>query len=374
MTRILAIISLLFLFNYSAPLIEQKLDQTDKVQAIDKIQSEVNIPEFMSAIGQIFAQVEQLLKQLNVNLEELPKTPKKEEPIEKIELQTPDKQLFSISNIELGQTKEQIEMNVGAAKRSSLNEYGSDWYAYHTNYHNFLMVMYDGNNKASGVYTDQDLISSANGIKRGSSKDEVHTILGNPLKQIQKRRYVYQFEEDRDYDVYLQDNAYVTIFYDKHEGNTVTAMQIIRKDIEDEKTDFYTKASPELKEGFEYQMFDLTNAARVNHQLPVLTWDEHVRETARKHSSDMAVNNYFDHTNLKGQSPFDRMKEDDIIFRLAGENLAYGQFSSIFAHEGLMNSLGHRENILREGYRYLGVGVAFNNESHPYYTENFYAK
>ncbi|MBS4210984.1 MULTISPECIES: CAP-associated domain-containing protein [Neobacillus] len=374
MTRILAIISLLFLFNYSAPLIEQKLDHTDKVQAIDKIQSEVNIPEIMSAIGQIFAQVEQLLKQLNLNLEELPKTPKKEEPIEKIELQTPDKQLFSISNIELGQTKEQIEMNVGAAKRSSLNEYGSDWYAYHNNYHNFFMVMFDENNKASGVYTDQDLISSTNGIKRGSPKDEVHTILGNPLKQIQKGRYVYQFEEDRDYDVYLQDNAYVTIFYDKHEGNTVTAMQMIRKDIEDKKADFYTKASPELKEGFEYQMFDLTNAARVNHQLPVLTWDDHVRETARKHSSDMAVNDYFDHTNLKGQSPFDRMKQDDIIFRLAGENLAYGQFSSIFAHEGLMNSLGHRENILREGYRYLGVGVAFNNESHPYYTENFYAK
>ncbi|EKN67647.1 SCP-like extracellular [Neobacillus bataviensis LMG 21833] len=35
------------------------------------------------------------------------------------------------------------------------------------------------------------------------------------------------------------------------------------------------------------------------------------------------------------------MKEDHIIFYLAGENLAYGQLSSIFAHEGLMNSLGH---------------------------------
>ncbi|MEH7309085.1 CAP domain-containing protein [Neobacillus drentensis] len=77
---------------------------------------------------------------------------------------------------------------------------------------------------------------------------------------------------------------------------------------------------------------------------------------------------------MKGQSPFDRMKADDISFHLAGENLAYGQFSSIFAHEGLMNSLGHRENILRAGYEYLGVGVAFNNESQPYYTENFFAK
>jgi uncharacterized protein YkwD len=67
------------------------------------------------------------------------------------------------------------------------------------------------------------------------------------------------------------------------------------------------------------------------------------------------------------------MKDDDVRFHLAGENLAYGQFSSIFAHEGLMNSLGHRKNILREEYEYLGVGVAFNNESQPYYTQNFFA-
>ena len=39
-----------------------------------------------------------------------------------------------------------------------------------------------------------------------------------------------------------------------------------------------------------------------------------------------------------------------------------------------MNSKGHRENILQPDFQYLGVGVAFNSESHPYYTQNFYAK
>jgi uncharacterized protein YkwD len=87
----------------------------------------------------------------------------------------------------------------------------------------------------------------------------------------------------------------------------------------------------------------------------------------------MAVNNYFDHTNLQGESPFDRIKEDGIQYTLAGENLAYGQFSSIFAHEGLMNSLGHRKNIIKSGFEYLGVGVAFNEEAQPYYTQNYYA-
>ncbi|MDA6131258.1 CAP domain-containing protein, partial [Escherichia coli] len=69
-----------------------------------------------------------------------------------------------------------------------------------------------------------------------------------------------------------------------------------------------------------------------------------------------------------------RMQADEVSFMVAGENLASGQFSSIFAHEGLMNSLGHRKNILRADYEFLGVGVAFNSKSQPYYTENFYAK
>lgn len=50
---------------------------------------------------------------------------------------------------------------------------------------------------------------------------------------------------------------------------------------------------------------------------------------------------------------------------MAGENLAYGQQNSIFAHEGLMNSLGHRKNILNTNFSTLGVGVDFNeNDNH----------
>ena len=85
----------------------------------------------------------------------------------------------------------------------------------------------------------------------------------------------------------------------------------------------------------------------------------------------MADNNYFSHDNLQGLSPFDRIKEDGIGFKRAGENLAYGQSSSIFAHEGLMNSKGHRENILLKDYSSLGIGVDFNQEMQPYYSEEF---
>ena len=88
----------------------------------------------------------------------------------------------------------------------------------------------------------------------------------------------------------------------------------------------------------------------------------------------MAENNYFGHTNLNGESPFDRLAEDNIDFTMAGENLAAGQPSSIFAHQGLMNSEGHRKNILKKDFRQMSVGVSFQEDGHPLYTETFLTK
>ncbi|WHZ00484.1 CAP-associated domain-containing protein [Neobacillus sp. YX16] len=375
MFRFLRLIAILFLIYISWPFIAKQLDNSE-IQAnfVSSIKDNLEVPETISVL---YDDIQQILKQLGFQLDEMQQTQEKskEEPLEKVELTPPSEQTFSVHNIELGNEKAEIEHNLGIAKRVSVNEYEANWHAYHENYHDFFMVMYDDNNKAAGLYTNQDLLASTNGIKIGnSSKESVRSILGEPITKIQKGMVIYQLQEDSDNDLFLLDDAYVTIFYDKHETDTVTAIQIISKSLEENKKDFYTEASPTLKEGFEYQMFDLTNAARINHQLPILTWDDHVRETAREHSADMAENDYFDHKNLEGQSPFDRMKEDAVAFHTAGENLAYGQLSSIFAHEGLMNSLGHRENILRQDYEYLGVGVAFNEKSQPYYTQNYYAK
>lgn len=297
-----------------------------------------------------------------------------ETPVEKPKLFTPSEQTFSLYNIEIGAKKSDVEKVLGEATRVSVNEYGLNWYTYHENYHNYIQIMYNDVEQVVGLFTNQDLIASATSIKLGSSKDEVRTKFGEPTTRIQKGFVIYELQVDADYDVYQLDDSYVTIFYDIHENNTVTAIQLIHEELEKGKKDFYTKASDLLREGFELQMFDLTNATRVQHGLKALVWDEQVRETARKHSADMAEHNYFNHTNLEGQSPFDRMLADQITFSVAGENLAYGQFSSIFAHEGLMNSIGHRKNILQADFDYLGVGVAFNGESHPYYTQNYYAK
>ncbi|MCM3321138.1 MULTISPECIES: CAP domain-containing protein [Cytobacillus] len=300
--------------------------------------------------------------------------PAEEESVEKPALSEPDSQTISVYNFEIGEKKAEVENTLGSPQRITSNEYGSKWHAYHDNYHHFIMISYDENELINGIYTNQDLITSKNGFQMNMTKEEVTEIFGEPISAIRKGITNYQYATDSNYALYEVDDSYLTVFYDIHENNQVTAIQLIAKELELNKVGFYGEKSAALKEGFEFQLFDLTNAERVNYHLPTLTWDDPVRQTARDHSADMAVNNYFGHDNLKGESPFDRMNADDILFRTAGENLAYGQFSSIFAHEGLMNSAGHRKNILKEDYQLLGVGVAFNDDNQPYFTENFYTK
>ncbi|WP_350063108.1 CAP domain-containing protein [Peribacillus frigoritolerans] len=340
------------------------------------VRSFINGPEVTTALEKLSTGVSSLIGSLTETLDTASEKESQEtEKVKKPALEAPADASFSVRNIEIGDTKDDVEKKAGEAKRNTLNEYGVDWFAYHENYQNFFMVAYDNNNKVVGLYTNQDLISSKEGIKRGTPKETVTGKMAEPVTKLLKGNVYYQIRSDGgEYDMFEMDNSYVTIFYDKHEKNTVTAIQIIDAKLEKQKSGYFAEAGPGLKKGFEYQLFDLTNASRVNHDLSVLTWDKRVKVTAQDHSADMAVNQYFNHTNLEGESPFDRMEDDKINFRMAGENLAAGQISSIFAHEGLMNSIGHRENKLQKDFESLGVGVAFDEENKPYYTENYLTK
>lgn len=294
-----------------------------------------------------------------------------QEQVEPLELSTPKEQHFSIGNVEIGDSKGSVDEIYGEPERISENEYGVNWSAYHENYGNFMMVAYDDAGTVRGLYTNQDMISSQSDLTLGDSKELVNETLGEPEDVIQSGPFNYQVSNQEEYDVYQMDGNHTTIFYDIHQENSVTAVQIIDENLEAEKDGIYPTGNESLREGLEYQLFDVTNAARVKHDLQPLEWRSEVGDTARKHSADMAENEYFSHTNLDGQSPFDRMTEDDISYSTAGENLAAAQFSSIYAHHGLMNSEGHRENILHNRFDELGVGVAFDDDNRPYYTEKF---
>lgn len=113
-----------------------------------------------------------------------------------------------------------------------------------------------------------------------------------------------------------------------------------------------TRPRPDL----EKQMLDLVNQERQAAGLNPLAPDPQLTEVARKHSADMFARGYFAHDTPEGKSPFDRMREAGVSFLTAGENLALAPTIPV-AHTGLMNSPGHRANILRPQFGRVGIGV-----------------
>lgn len=277
---------------------------------------------------------------------------------------------YSIRGVNIDDSASAVRGKFGAPIRATQNEYGTQWNTYHQNYQNFFMVSYH-NGKVGALYTNQPVFNGPKGIKIGSRKTQVRQVLGAPLKYVQKNGTNYEIADDQ-YDTYLINGTYVTFFYDKFRSNTLTAVQLVKKEVEMSKSGYYGSKSLAVQQGFAYQLFDLTNATRKKEGFSILKWNSTIAGTAKRHSADMAKNNYFDHYNKQVESPFDRMHKDGIRYSIAGENIAMGQFSSIYAHEALMNSMSHRTNILQPKWTYLGVGVVSNKENLPYYTEDYF--
>jgi uncharacterized protein YkwD/uncharacterized membrane protein required for colicin V production len=106
----------------------------------------------------------------------------------------------------------------------------------------------------------------------------------------------------------------------------------------------------------ERQLFELVNAERGARGLALLAWDEALVGVGRAHAEEMFRLKYFGHISPVTGTPFERIRAAGISFTRVGENLAYAQSVTI-AHRGLMESQGHRENILRPDFARGAVGV-----------------
>lgn len=114
-------------------------------------------------------------------------------------------------------------------------------------------------------------------------------------------------------------------------------------------------------ENLEFAMIEKVNLEREKVGLSPLVFDIKLREIARNHSADMFRRGYFAHRSPEGKDVSDRAQELNISFLVIGENLAYAPILEL-AHQGLMNSPGHRANILGAGYHKIGIGIASSNQ------------
>lgn len=111
----------------------------------------------------------------------------------------------------------------------------------------------------------------------------------------------------------------------------------------------------------------LANMERVQHlgRMYQLVWHAGAAGAARAHSWDQLRRGYVSHESPEGEDVAVRLRRFHIFYHAAGENIAWlkGAGGPTWAnvariHRGLMDSPGHRANLLEPRFRSLGVGIA----------------
>lgn len=120
----------------------------------------------------------------------------------------------------------------------------------------------------------------------------------------------------------------------------------------------------------EAKMVNLVNQARNGQGVKALTVNSQLVTLARRKSQDMVDKNYFSHTSPTYGSPFDMMKSAGVKYSTAGENIA-GAATTESAHQNLMNSPGHRANILNSSFTQIGIGIVSGSQYGKIFTQMF---
>jgi|GEM_PF-4939234 len=95
-----------------------------------------------------------------------------------------------------------------------------------------------------------------------------------------------------------------------------------------------------------------------------LTWNENLAETAKAHSNDMSVKNYFSHTTPSGIGFGQRISDNGYSYTTAAENIAMGQKTEREVVLGWLGSYGHCKNIMLGTVKEMGVA---RSDGHGFY-------
>jgi serralysin len=121
---------------------------------------------------------------------------------------------------------------------------------------------------------------------------------------------------------------------------------------------------------YEMQMLALVNAARSANGLQPLAINSRLNTSAETHSRWMLSADVFSHTGAGGSSATDRMRAAGYVFSgvsASGENIAWQSERGatgiaddvVNLFNNLMNSSGHRANILNPNFDEIGIGIEF---------------
>ena len=248
------------------------------------------------------------------------------------------------------------------------SEYVGEFRVIQQNDHFRMILVNDG--VVTGGYTNSSNVAFDRINIEGLYQSDIREIYGEPETRVRRGMKRMNVSND-EYDVYDLGDRLVYFFYDVHLDYKTNGLLIFYKDEYTQFEDLYNHPS-----AFDNarMLFHLVNSTRQEYGYNILQLDELAANAALDHSKDMAAKGYFEHVSPEGVALKDRLLRNNVQFRFAGENIAMGHTSAIFVHHSLLNSVDHRRNLLHPDFTHLGVGVSYNEESIPYYTENYVQK
>ena len=119
-----------------------------------------------------------------------------------------------------------------------------------------------------------------------------------------------------------------------------------------------SKETEDYEEAMEMQVVEIVNRERAKLNLSPLLIDESLMKSCDTRAKELVEK--YSHDRPNGESFLTIIT---MPYRSAGENIAYGQKDAQVIMSSWMNSEGHRENILFEGYTHIGVGCYKKNNT-----------
>jgi uncharacterized protein YkwD len=123
----------------------------------------------------------------------------------------------------------------------------------------------------------------------------------------------------------------------------------------------------------EQTIVDLVNQQRQQAGLGALQVSSQLVEEAQIQSTDMAELGVMDHVLPGSALPTlqDRAQYVGYNYSYLGENIAFNYPDDNSVMTAWMNSPGHRANILDPNFTQMGVGIVYDGQGEPYYTQEF---
>lgn len=113
------------------------------------------------------------------------------------------------------------------------------------------------------------------------------------------------------------------------------------------------------------------NRERSGRGVPLLVRHHLLDRAAQGHAQDMAARGRLSHTGGDGSGMDERLRRVGFNAGWAGENIAQNRGGVDAAMSQWMSSPGHRSNILRPNYDFVGFGVAVGLDGNTYWCVDF---